>query len=107
MSTECVFIGATDNLFPLCPCGSAVWEVETVVETMRTAHDPAGLTHFRLSPPLPELIRYKRREAPRDECMGEFQHTLRVGLSREFWRMGAVNGCCCEEVGPSPDGKQP
>jgi len=41
-------------------------------------------------------------ETSPDKRSVEFQHSLRVGLSREFERVGAVDGCGCEAAGPSP-----
>src|SRR6476659_2612782 len=42
--------------------------------------------------------RYKERKAPRDECSIELQHRVRAGFSREFGRMGAVDGCSCASI---------
>src|SRR4029077_2062615 len=53
---------------------------------------PAGVTHLYFTSPLPERERHKRRKAPRDERTIKFQHCVRAGLSREFGRMGAVDG---------------
>jgi hypothetical protein len=71
----------------------AIREVEAVVETIRTEHDPLASHIFVSRRHYQNLSDTKTREAPRNECTAEFQHSLRAGLSREFGRMGAVDGC--------------
>ena len=75
----------------------AIREVEAVVETMRAEHDPLA-SHISFHAAITGTPTTQRREAPRDERATEFQHSLRAGFSREFGRMGAVDGCSCASV---------
>ena len=70
----------------------AIREVEAVVETMRAEHDPLA-SHIFISrrhyQNANDTKGGKRREM---NARLSFQHRLRAGLSREFGRMGAVDG---------------
>ena len=76
----------------------AIREVEAVVETMRAEHDPLASHIFvsrRHYQNLSDTKSGKRRE-----MIGtvKFQHSLRTRLSRQFGRMGAVDGCGGEAI---------
>ena len=81
----------------------AIREVEAVVETVRAEHDPLASHIFISRRHYRNANDTKGREAPRDERTAEFQHSLRAGVSREFGRMGAVDGCGCATVTAARD----
>ena len=76
----------------------AIREVEAVVETMRAEHDPLASHIFVSRRHYQNVIRYKEREAARDVGAVKLANRLRTRVSRQFGRMGAVDGCGCASV---------
>ena len=82
---------------------AAIRDLEAELAAMEAEHDPLASHIFVSRRHLSERSRHKRRKAPRNERTAEFQHRLRARLSREFGRMGAVDGCGCATVTAAPD----
>ena len=80
----------------------SIREVEAVIETMRTEHDPLVSHIFITRRNYRNVNDTKGGKRLEMNAPAEFQHRLRARLSREFGRMGAVNGCGCEAIGRSP-----